>query len=140
AGLLSSFNGMDAMGDWTLSVIDADVGDTGSLQSWSVTLTPLLPACPGACCVGTACSEVSSSDCLTAGGEFQAGATCATTSTCIPPAGACCAANGDCAYVPLSFCNTSGGDYRGQGVTCSPNPCVGGCCSDVGVCTLETPA
>lgn len=36
---LSSFNGLDANGNWTLYVADVATGDTMSLQSWSLTVT-----------------------------------------------------------------------------------------------------
>ncbi len=40
---LSSFNGEDAGGSWTLSISDRAVGDTGTLKAWSLEITPLVP-------------------------------------------------------------------------------------------------
>jgi subtilisin-like proprotein convertase family protein len=37
--LLSSFNGLDANGNWTLFVADQSSGNTSTLQSWSLTVT-----------------------------------------------------------------------------------------------------
>ncbi|MBW1808402.1 MAG: proprotein convertase P-domain-containing protein [Deltaproteobacteria bacterium] len=37
---LSSFNGVDASGNWTLTVTDHASRDTGSLNSWKLTITP----------------------------------------------------------------------------------------------------
>lgn len=43
---LSAFNGEMAMGDWTLSVSDNVGADTGSLNSWGLTITGLGDAAP----------------------------------------------------------------------------------------------
>lgn len=44
-GALSDFNGMDLLGDWTLTVRDLMADDRGSMTSWSfdVTVTPANP-------------------------------------------------------------------------------------------------
>jgi len=39
-GLLSTFDNRNARGTWTLSVADRGWGDIGTLNSWSVTITP----------------------------------------------------------------------------------------------------
>ncbi|MBW4493412.1 MAG: proprotein convertase P-domain-containing protein [Oscillatoria princeps RMCB-10] len=44
--LLSAFSGQSALGDWQLNIQDRAGGDTGSLGSWSLTLTPAQPAQP----------------------------------------------------------------------------------------------
>ncbi len=45
---LSVFDGDDAQGDWTLSVIDNAGGDTGDVSAWSIKLVPAdAPACTG---------------------------------------------------------------------------------------------
>jgi subtilisin-like proprotein convertase family protein len=36
AALLSAFDGLDASGEWVLSIIDDTVGDTGTLYAWSL--------------------------------------------------------------------------------------------------------
>ena len=38
-GDLSDFDGEDAAGVWSLSIIDDTIGDDGRLQSWSIELT-----------------------------------------------------------------------------------------------------
>lgn len=38
AELLSAFDGMDAFGTWTLTITDNWAGDSGSLESWSLTV------------------------------------------------------------------------------------------------------
>ena len=35
---LGGFSGVDAKGDWTLSVVDSAAQDTGTLKSWALTL------------------------------------------------------------------------------------------------------
>ena len=37
-GALSDFDGEDAAGIWSLSIIDDTPGDSGTLQNWSITL------------------------------------------------------------------------------------------------------
>jgi subtilisin-like proprotein convertase family protein len=41
--LLSSFNGLSANGSWTLYVADLNGGDVHTLQSWSITVTGIVP-------------------------------------------------------------------------------------------------
>jgi len=38
SGSLASLNGQDSAGVWTLMFYDDTIGDTGTLQSWSITL------------------------------------------------------------------------------------------------------
>jgi len=38
--LLSAFNGMDVMGDWTLTISDNASLDSGSLSSWGISVIP----------------------------------------------------------------------------------------------------
>ncbi|MFQ5461767.1 MAG: IPTL-CTERM sorting domain-containing protein [Phycisphaerae bacterium] len=50
---LSAFDGMDSAGAWTITINDNAGGDTGTLDSWGVTVSePGAPACEpvGACC------------------------------------------------------------------------------------------
>jgi len=42
--LLSSFDGMDANGAWTLFVADVSPGGTGTLESWSLTVNEGTPS------------------------------------------------------------------------------------------------
>jgi subtilisin-like proprotein convertase family protein len=41
-GILSDFDGMDADGDWTISIYDWAGGDTGTLHEWAVELSSVL--------------------------------------------------------------------------------------------------
>ena len=66
-GSLAGFVGSDAMGTWTLNVIDNDGGDTGTFVSWSLIVTP--PADTSPCgnafpdqCVDPACFAMTSED------------------------------------------------------------------------------
>jgi subtilisin-like proprotein convertase family protein len=51
---LSAFDGADASGNWTLSVIDNGGGDTGTLNSWSLSFPDPNPVGP---CDGFACDS-----------------------------------------------------------------------------------
>lgn len=42
-GLLSDFDGENAQGMWTLTILDVELGDFGSLLSWSLTITTPAP-------------------------------------------------------------------------------------------------
>jgi subtilisin-like proprotein convertase family protein len=42
-GTMDDFNGEGANGDWTLDFSDNAFGDTGSLNSWSLIVTPMIP-------------------------------------------------------------------------------------------------
>jgi fungalysin metallopeptidase (M36)/proprotein convertase P-domain-containing protein len=42
---MSRYNGKDAGGTWKLFVVDARVGDTGTLNSWSLIVTPVVYTC-----------------------------------------------------------------------------------------------
>jgi len=44
-GALSAFNGKSALGNWTLKVVDSAGLDTGTIDSWSLTLTYPAAAC-----------------------------------------------------------------------------------------------
>ncbi len=45
---LSAFDGQDAQGDWTFTVVDNAGGDTGNVSAWSIKLVPAdSPACLG---------------------------------------------------------------------------------------------
>jgi MYXO-CTERM domain-containing protein len=49
--LLSAFNGMDVAGDWTLTISDNAGFDTGLIESWGITATPV-PAPAGLAILG----------------------------------------------------------------------------------------
>ena len=79
--LLSTFDGLDSAGDWTITVSDHFPGDPGTLLSWSVHVTG--PGTCGVCvpdCVARACGDDG------CGGSCG---TCAPTETCDEVLGVC---------------------------------------------------
>ena len=51
ASALSAFDGMDAAGDWTMTITDNAAADTGSVNSWSLSISGAGdPICPPAEC------------------------------------------------------------------------------------------
>jgi hypothetical protein len=87
----------------------------------------------GACCIGTACSLRTFSNCDSAGGDWLGPGTNCTGSPCGTPPGTCC--NGtSCTLRTSSQCATAGGTFLG-GTSCSPNPCSGSCCVN-GNCSI----
>lgn len=50
--LLSSFNGLDAAGEWTLFVADLNPGDQSTLQSWTLTITAVPEPCSAVLLLG----------------------------------------------------------------------------------------
>ncbi|GAA5126314.1 proprotein convertase P-domain-containing protein [Luteolibacter yonseiensis] len=50
--LLSSFNGLNAAGQWTLFVADLNPGDQSTLQSWTLTITAVPEPCSAALLLG----------------------------------------------------------------------------------------
>ena len=87
---LAVFCGMNKAGEWTLTVIDAAPGNTGTLNYWSLRFEQLVmppdwngngvpDECEGACCLsnGECLPEVSEAQCLGQSSVWQgAGSTC----------------------------------------------------------------
>ncbi len=92
----------------------------------------------GACCIDGECSILSAADCAASLGSYAGdGTTCGEVS-CI---GSCCSGCGDCQNISEADCGDVGGIWYGPDIgvfSCSPNPCLGGCCHS-GVCSTETP-
>jgi hypothetical protein len=95
--------------------------------------------CAGACCVGVACTLLSTTDCQQAGGTFMGYGTTCTPNPCLGGVlGACCWPNGTCTMTgPPPQCLFA---WMGPASLCSPNPCpqppTGACC--VGsTCTID---
>ncbi|MGB0714772.1 MAG: proprotein convertase P-domain-containing protein [Phycisphaerae bacterium] len=105
AEALSAFNGMDSAGDWTITIADNAAADTGTLDSWTVSLQA--PGMGGDICENNCCG-----DGVVAGGE-----------ECDPPDGECCQA--DCTFAPSG---TACGDSA-DGECTDPDTC-----SSAGVC------
>jgi hypothetical protein len=116
---LSAFNGANSAGPWTITVSDNAGGDVGTLNQWSLHITPqaqvsgepltigvdlsgppvsfTLKECPtttgqvhaGACCIGLSCSVLSQYDCFNSQGLYKGDGSVCTAQTCLP-------ANDDC--------------------------------------------
>ena len=86
---LSDFAGLTPNGTWTLQITDIGPGDTGTLDSWSIAVTPGVNPCTqtGACCTGSHCAIATQGACS---GAFQG------ANTVCGPVGnptTCCPAN-----------------------------------------------
>ncbi|MDP6584927.1 MAG: hypothetical protein QF535_09740, partial [Anaerolineales bacterium] len=108
----------------------------------------------GACCVGTACVEVTYDTCTSySNGQFMgAGTTCygemavdCNNNDPIAP-GACCVGT-DCFMTDVLTCVSWSGQFLGHGTSCDNNPCddaggdlTGACCSADGTCTIKSEA
>jgi subtilisin-like proprotein convertase family protein len=84
-----AFNGQNALGFWTLRVLDVAANNVGTLASWTVDFEDAngdLCDPQGACCVGSTCTQTGQSECATAGGTWTAGQACFDnfSSTTIP--------------------------------------------------------
>ena len=80
-GLRQRFSGLDAAGDWSLQIIDSSPGYTGVLHSWSIAVDragiQTCSAPQGACCTGSACTQLTFGECGAIGGSFKgAGVAC----------------------------------------------------------------
>ncbi len=86
----------------------------------------------GACCIGTACSVHTFTDCTSLGGIYSGdGTTCSDVPYLC--GGACCNPDtGACVIAPESNCDNAGWDYKGDSTSCDPSPCKGGCCHGTG--------
>jgi hypothetical protein len=81
----------------------------------------------GACCIGTQCLILVSTNCLGQGGIYHGDNTPCEPYPCQPQAGACCYGDGTCNIKPSTDCQASGGLYLGDGSQCDPNPCPREC-------------
>ncbi len=52
---LAAFDGLDASGDWTLSVTDIDAPDSGNVASWSITIDGRINIAAAGCINGCPC-------------------------------------------------------------------------------------
>jgi hypothetical protein len=114
-------------------------GDVVTRTIWkSVSCNPGV----GACCVSGTCSQMTTSDCASAGGTYQGDGTACSGVTCPQPQGACCFSNGFCAVVGSSDCAGSGGTFAGAGSVCGANnTCpLGSCCLTDGTCVANLTA
>ncbi|HMN42665.1 MAG TPA: GEVED domain-containing protein, partial [Phycisphaerales bacterium] len=60
----------------------------------------------------------------------------ASDNSCNPPASGACCTGSSCSSATAGACLTSGGSYQGDGVSCSPNPCItGACCTTALTCS-----
>jgi subtilisin-like proprotein convertase family protein len=128
---LSAFNGENPNGVWTLKIIDDDPGATGTLNSWSLSITTAQCAVAGACMI--VCPPdvtVASTDTTGAVVNYPAPQTTGTcnTITCTPASGS---------LFPLGttiVTCTEDAATDGVGASCSFNVTVSlpfdGCCVD----------
>ncbi|HMN42599.1 MAG TPA: proprotein convertase P-domain-containing protein, partial [Phycisphaerales bacterium] len=110
--LNSIFAGSPIAGTWTLTVTDEDGAIVGTLNSWSITINGgTEPPCGlvGSCCVGAACSIVTSG--AACAGSFTLGTTTCTPTTCGPASGVCC--RGATCNTSVSQANCTGGALAG---------------------------
>lgn len=96
----------------------------------------------GACCMPDgACSIMTVSDCLAAGGTFAGDGSTCQTANCPQPTGACCFSSGFCLNLKQSDCTGAGGTWQGPSTTCNGSTCpMGACCLPDGSCQIKTPA
>ncbi|HTG18107.1 MAG TPA: proprotein convertase P-domain-containing protein, partial [Blastocatellia bacterium] len=88
---LSAFNGTDPNGTWTLKVVDDLGGDSGTINSWSLTITTCSCAVAG-CEITCPPDQVANNDpgmCCAVVVYPNPTSTGCTTVTCTPPAGTC---------------------------------------------------
>ncbi|MBK8915426.1 MAG: proprotein convertase P-domain-containing protein [Phycisphaerales bacterium] len=125
-GPLSTFVGINSLGNWTLNVSDNTTVDTGTLNAWRLILVGANP-CPEAeaCCFGDgSCLQLTVAACNGAGGTPQgAGSDCDPNPCATANPGSCCFSNGLCNVQLAADCTTAGGIAGAPGSTCSPNPC-----------------
>ncbi len=92
--------------------------------------TDLCPVITGACCMGSACSEICIDQC-----EENEGTYLGDETTCFPNecAGACCVPDSGCTDLTPDVCFLLGGSFVGSGTTCAALPpeqeCGGACCA-----------
>jgi hypothetical protein len=130
--LRQAFAGLSAEGDWTLEIVDAQPGYTGTLDGWSVTIdrgtfSPCTPGV-GACCRGgasgpTVCQPMLVNDCASSGGAFQGSGVACNLGPGNPVA--CCRANFDrvggvdildiFGFLQAWFAGNATADFNGQG-------------------------
>lgn len=146
---LSSFQHMDAAGDWTLTVSDNAEGDIGTLVRWSLEFENA--TCPnevGRCCFIDPSGEVGCvadivfEACEAVGGIWEVWGQC----PCPPVIGRCCFTDPDGAAqcwegLPKSTCDSLDGDW-GAWDECPCPPPTGRCCIATGtaedLCLPET--
>lgn len=123
---LSIFDGLDKAGCWTLNISDNAAADTGTLVSWSLSLSNEEVAQSEACCfVDGTCVDAEVGQCPTGSTGQGAGTSCATFQCPdLRPRGACCYADGTCADGTLEGdCLSTGGVWF-SGLACSDVACV----------------
>jgi subtilisin-like proprotein convertase family protein len=139
---LAQFNGLSASGTWTLCVADSAVGDTGTLTSWSMLVTPAVAAppqfgyapAPGSTVTGTGGGLIGSTSNLTINVSIATpgsgiGAAATTTLTCTAPTApfagfnqtVSAVGNGAISGGPLSGTCTLGPTAVTQTLTCTEN-------------------
>ncbi|MEM9167292.1 MAG: hypothetical protein AAGB48_09765 [Planctomycetota bacterium] len=90
----------------------------------------------GACCEDDgSCSELTQSECVASGGDYQGdGTTCAGV-TCPLPTGACCLSNDNCLLLDEAACDVVSGAWQGAGSACNGSACPrGAACLPDGTC------
>ncbi|NOT01967.1 MAG: hypothetical protein HOP29_15235 [Phycisphaerales bacterium] len=161
---LSAFDGMPALGNWTIKICDYATPDTGPLTAWSVQFPGSGPPDPlfswhpetycsdvncviqnGACCnnqTGDCVDDVFEADCDGPNERWELTTNCVDLiPPCEPPRGACCNdATGAC--VNNVFQASCVGQRWSEGTLCaniSP-PCEaprGACCEGDGTCAND---
>ena len=103
--LRQAFAGQSSAGAWTITLVDANPSDAGTLNAWSLTLDASVggacaPAQSGACCtgnvqggLGTTCTMTTAAACSVASGSFRGVGVACFIGT--GNAVACCKANFD---------------------------------------------
>jgi hypothetical protein len=92
---------------------------------------------PAACCIETACFDLSPSDCEALNGVSQNQGTSCATYVCGKGEGACCIeVTGECVDFDVNTCFIVGGIHMGEGTMCADITCFpeGACCLTNGNC------
>ena len=109
---LSAFNGFNPNGTWTLKVVDDLGGDSGTINSWSLTITTCSCAQAG-CMITCPPDQVASNDpgmCCAVVNYPAPTSTGCTSVTCDPPAGTCFPVG----VTTVTCTGTGGGAGQGQ--------------------------
>jgi len=96
------------------------------------------PPVSGACCNNGGCENLTESECVGAGANFQGNGTNCYSFNCFNISGACCLGDGSCVDdITVTQCLDQGGFHQGENSRCSSSECERGACCFIDLTCLD---
>lgn len=107
-----------AFGCWDDVSAEYCNSEGGDFQGPDTTCDPWPCPPPGACCLGTDCTETSAGQCKQEGGAYQGDDTRCSDANIACPIGACCFQDSTCQMLTVDGCTSRDGSFLGAGRAC----------------------